>query len=443
MQPVSQVANALQVVFTTLANQIAKSSGVIQRKRKFRGDSLAQTFVFGWLANPKATLDELAQVAASCGAAVQPQAIAQRMNEKLAEFFKQLLQAAIGQVIATNPVAIPLLQRFNGVYLQDSTVISLPDELGHDYPGCGGGRAGQTNAAVKFQVRMNLSSGSLEGPFPEPGRASDQSSDVQRLPLPKGALRLADLGYFQLSVLRDLDCEGVFWISRTQIHTVVYNSRGERLDLCRWLSKQKTTTVDVPVQLGAQERLPCRLIAVRCPPEVVRVRIARVKRDAVRRGSTPSKAQLEWCRWTILVTNLSCQQLTISEAITLYRARWQIELLFKLWKQHGLVDESRCGTAYGKLAELYAKLLGLVVQHWLLLVSVWKYSNRSLTKASKAIRQHVPLLIAALQSKLSLEFAMHLINQSLTVCGRINPRKKKPNTYQTLENVEQMNYVLS
>jgi hypothetical protein len=443
MQPVFRVANALQVVLTTMANQIAKSSGVIQRERKFRGDSLAQTFVFGWLANPQATLDELAQVAASCGAAVRPQAISQRMTDKLADFFKQLLEAALVQVITVDPVSLPLLQRFNGVYVQDSTVIRLPDEFRHDYPGCGGGILGQTNAAIKFQVRMNLGDGQLEGPFPEPGRASDQSSDIQRLPLPPGALRLADLGYFNLSVLSDMNRNDIYWISRIQVHTVVYDAKGRRLDLCRWLAKQKRTTVDVPIQLGSEERLPCRLIAVRCPAEVVRVRVARVKRDAARRGRTPSKAQLDWCHWTILVTNVPSKLLNVSEAITLYRARWQIELLFKLWKQHGLVDESRQGKPHAQLAELYAKLLGLVIQHWLLLVSVWRHSNRSLTKASKAIRQRVTLLISAFRSYLTLESAIAQIVDSLAVSSRINPRKKQPNTYQTLENVELLAYEIS
>ena len=443
MQPVCKVAKALQVVLTTTANQLAKSTGVIQRERKFRGDSLAQTFVFGWLSNPGATLEELAQTAASCGAAVQPQAIAQRMNDKLAEFFKQLLEAAVEQVIGVDPVAIPLLQRFAGVYLQDSTVISLPDEFQEDYPGCGGGVQGQTNAAIKLQVRMNLCNGDLEGPFAEPGRASDQNSDIQRRPLPPGSLRLADLGYFNLSVLSEMDRDGVFWISRIQVQTGVYNLDGERLDVCRWLAKQKTNTVDVSVQLGAKERLACRLIAVRCPPEVVRVRIARLKKDAARRGRTPSKAQLEWCRWTILVTNLSEEQLSVAEAITLHRSRWQIELLFKLWKQHGLVDESRSEEASNKLAELYAKLLGLVIQHWLLLVSVWQFSNRSLTKASRAVRQGVSLLIAAFRSRLELESAITQIIESLAVCGRIDRRRKRPNTHQTLENVELLAYDLS
>lgn len=440
MNPVFQVATALQSVFTTTAKELASSTGVILRERKFDGASLAQTFVFGWLSNPQATLDELAQMAASCGAAVKPQAVAQRINAGLAEFFKQLLEVAAGQVVtAAQGAPIELLQRFNGVYLHDSTTITLPEQFAQEYPGCGGGKPGQKNAAVKFQVRMNLLSGGLQGPFPEAGKASDQSSRVQRLPLPAGALRIADLGYFCLQVLADLAMQRVFWISRIQVGTAVFHE-GKRLDLCSWLRHQKTRSIDLAVEVGASERLPCRLLAVRCPNHIVRRRIAAVKEDARRRGRTPSQAQLQWCHWTVLITNVPVEKLNIREALALYRARWQIELLFKLWKQEGLVDESRHSSPEAKLVEIYAKMIGQIIQHWLLITSVWSYSDRSLTKASKAIRKHVVLLVAYLHSRLPIEAAIEPIQQALAACARIDRRRSAPNTHQILENPELLGY---
>ena len=432
MTIVSQIAGALQTVLSTAANKLARSTGVILRERKFNGASLAQTFVLGWLNHPQATLDELAQMAAACGASVKPQAVAQRLNGKLAEFFKQLLQEATAQVVAAQDVPIELLQRFNGVFLQDSTVIGLPDGFAQEYPGCGGGRQGQTNAAVKFQVRINFLNGALDGPFPEAGKASDQSSSVQRLELPAGALRIADLGYFNLKVLADLTEQNVSWISRIQVTTALFHE-GRPLDLCNWLRHQKASSIDLPVEVGANERLACRLLVVRCPDDVTRRRIAAVKKDARRRGRTPSQAQLQWCRWTVLITNVPEQKLSIAEAIVLYRARWQIELLFKLWKERGLVDESRYGSDEAKLAEIYAKMIGLIIQHWLLLTSVWRYADRSLTKASKAIRKHVPLLVAYLQSRITIESVLEMIQQTLTSCARIDRRRGDPNTHQTLE----------
>lgn len=431
MQPVSPIAGALQTVLMTSANELSRLTGVIQRQRKFSGTSLAQTFVLGWLSNPDATLNELAAMAASCGAAVKPQAVAKRMTSKLADFFKQLLEVAASQVVVTEPVAIGLLQRFNGVYLQDSTVIRLPDSFADQYPGCGGGEAGKSNAAVKFQVRMNLTNGRLEGPFPEAGKASDQSSCVQRLSLPAGSLRIADLGYFGLEVLTELANQSVFWISRIQVHTAIFH-HGERLDLCTWLHRRKS--IDLQVELGATERLPCRLLAVRCPPEIVRRRLAAAQKDARRRGRTLSKAQREWCRWTVLVTNAPADMLNMTEAMVLYRARWQIELLFKLWKQEGLIDESRCRSDEAKLVEIYAKMIGVLIQHWMLITTVWSYADRSLVKARKEIQKHVVLVVAYFQSRMTVEALFEQLRQALSVSARIDHRRTKPNTHQMLEN---------
>jgi len=441
MRTVSQMATALQAVLTTGATELAKSTGAVVRQRKFTGPSLAQTFVLGWLNKPRATFDELAQMAGICGASVTPQAVANRLTRKLVLFFKELLELATTQVVNCNAGAVALLHRFNGVYFQDSTVIGVPGCFAQEYPGCGGGQCDK-NAAVKFQVRWNFLNGQLEGPFPEAGSASDRSSCVQSMPLPRGALRIADLGYFNLKVMADLAAQRVFWISRIQVHTAVFYE-GVRWDVCQLLKRQQINAVDLPVKLGAGEQLPCRLLAVRCPPAIVRRRLAALKKDARRRGRTLSKRQLEGCHYTVLVTNVPQARLDMEEAQALYRARWQIELLFKLWKQNGLVDESCHQAAVAQLVEMYAKLLGAIIQHWLLLTTAWHQSQRSLVKASKAIRSHVPLLVAALQSLLSIQQVVQQITQALRQTARVNRRKTKPSTHQTLENPELLGYQLA
>ena len=71
------------------------------------------------------------------------------------------------------------------------------------------------------------------------------------------------------------------------------------------------------------------------------------------------------------MTNASAEQLTGQEAYDLYRVRWQIELLFKLWKQGNRLSRFGGSDPERALAEVYAKLLGAIVQHWTLLTSGW------------------------------------------------------------------------
>lgn len=75
MSIVPQVADAMQEILTETADVIGRETGFIQRQRKLSGSSFVQTLVFGWLSNPDATLEELAQTAATLGIDITPQGL--------------------------------------------------------------------------------------------------------------------------------------------------------------------------------------------------------------------------------------------------------------------------------------------------------------------------------------------------------------------------------
>jgi IS4 transposase len=50
---------------------------------------------------------------------------------------------------------------------------------------------------------------------------------------------------------------------------------------------------------------------------------------------------LAWCDWNFLITNVESEKLNLEAYFLLYGVRWQIELLFKLWKTHGRLVHSR------------------------------------------------------------------------------------------------------
>jgi len=101
-------------------------------------------------------------------------------------------------------------------------------------------------------------------------------------------------------------------------------------------------------------------------------------------------------------------------------------------KSHGHIDESRSGKPWRVLCEVYAKLLAMVVQHWLLLTGCWAYPDRSLVKAAQTVRLHALHLASALACAEALQDTIALIHRCLAAGCRLNRRKKKPNTYQLL-----------
>jgi len=424
----------MQSVLTTTADDTGRLTGFVKRERKVSGSSFIQTLVFGWLANPSASLEELTQTAASLGLEISPQGLDQRFTKEASECLKQTLEAAVGTLIADHPVSIPILQRFNGVYIQDSSVVVLPDELSLIWLGCGGSSEKNTQASVKLQVRLNMNTGELAGPYLQAGRVSDRSSELQHQPLPKGALRIADLGYFSLENLSSLKTQQTYWLSRIFSQCMVYDLHGKKWDLVELLGASCDHQLDMPILLGAIERLPCRLMAIRVPEAVANERRRKIRADATRRGKTPSRRQLKLANWTILVTSVPKELLTLDEAFVLMRIRWQIELLFKLWKSHGKIDDWRTEKPFRILCEFYARLLAMLLQHWILLNGCWRFPNRSLTKAAATVRKHALHFAVSFASgcRERLQEALEIISRCLAVGCRLNKRKTEPNTYQLL-----------
>src|SRR5260370_18544030 len=152
---IAKVGAALQQLFGKIAEQASERSGVIIRKRKFTGLSLARTFVLGFLRNPKASDEELARIAAQCGADVTAQAIEQRHSPKLVKFLKELFCRATKVVVGSDKALAPLLERFTNVTVLDSSTIVLPDSQQQEYPGCGGSYGGGA-PAIKLQTDWDL-----------------------------------------------------------------------------------------------------------------------------------------------------------------------------------------------------------------------------------------------------------------------------------------------
>jgi hypothetical protein len=250
------------------------------------------------------------------------------------------------------------------------------------------------------------------------GRASDRAA-VLPGPLPAGALRLADLGYWSLEAFAALAQHKVFWLSRLQIQTAVYDATGARQDLLTLLESQPTDMVECAVTLGERQHLAARLVAVRVPQDVAETRRRRLRQAARDKGRQVSATRLALAAWTLFVTNVPAERLTLQEALVLGRMRWQIELLFKLWKSQGHVDESRSTKPWRILCEVYAKLLAMLVQHWVFLVSFWTYPDRSLTKAAQTVQKHALHLASAFPSIQRLRQALLTVKRCLAAGCRM------------------------
>lgn len=435
MSTIPQVSEAVHRMLVTTAAAVDAEQHYTRRPDRaiLTGSVLTQTLVLGWLAHPDATLEQLAQTAATLGAPVCPQAIDQRFTFATADLLRGVLQHSVQQVIAADPVAIPILQRFSAVRVLDSTTITLPDALAAHAQGCGGTSAQGTSAALKCGVQLDLLTGALAGLDLADGRASDQRLPSQHAPQPVGSLRLADLGFYDLGVLAALDAQGAYWLSKLQTNSLLRADGGTEQALLAFIQALGPCAQwDGWVWVGEGGRVRARLLVQAVPQEVADQRRRRLRKEARDHGRQPSAAALALAAWTLLITNAPRALLTLPEALVVAKARWQIELLFKLWKSHGQVDQWRSERPARVLCEVYGKLLALVLQHWVLLSACWAYPDRSLPKAAKVVHDHALVLAQARGCVTRLAEALTSIQWVLQRTARINSRAAKPNTYQLL-----------
>ncbi len=429
MTSLPQLASTLHTLLGQSAERLARSSGFLQRRRCLSGASFAQALVCGWLAAPAGPLSHLAQALASAGTPVSRQALHQRFTPAAARFLRALLQEAVGHVVSGAGVAVPLLQRFTTVMVLDSTTIVLPAVLVDHWQGCGNAQ-GQGAAALKVQARMDLRRGTLETLALQAGRGSDRTAARSMAPLPPGSLQLADLGYFSVKALAAIVDQGSHFLSRLLTQTALFTPAGTRLPLTALLGTTRGRTVEQPILLGGQGRLPCRLLRQRLSDQQAAQRFARQQEQAKAQGEPLPREARALSHWLLLVTSVPAAQLSLDEAFVLYRLRWQVELLFKRWKSLGQVDVWRTQKPDRILCEVYAKLLGTVVLHWLVVRAGWQRADKSLWAATQAIQRHAFTLLNSLQhGPARLVELLRMLATVLTTC-RISAQASRPYAHQ-------------
>lgn len=376
-------------------------------------------------------MEGLARAAYTHNLKISAQGLDKRFTEKACGFMESVLEEAVAQVIvADDQVDINLSGRFTAVYMADCSTVSLPASCAGLWQGVGGlGDAGE--AALKLDTRLELKTGTLHLGL-LPGRHSDSRSPVAEAVHEAGSLRLQDLGYFNLARMKAQHGRGEYWLSRLQPRTRVLTLGGQPIDVLA-LPKQGITRHEMKVRIGASEQLAARLLLWKLPEQARAKRRAKMEENARKQGRALTAESLAWCGWNFLITNVSAEKLNFDGCFVLYGVRWQIELLFKLWKTHGKLGHSRSENPQRILCEVYAKLPGVLIQHWIILTGLWQIQERGLVKGAQMVREQSARLASCINDLEALtELLKEWADRFNHGCS-LNTRKTKPNTSQRLD----------
>lgn len=450
----------IQTALGPTANELARETKFVQKKSKIDGAHFAQALIFAWLADPNVSYTGLQQMLKVSGSDASSQALEKRMTEKAADFLLSLVYVLMGCCVSSDPVSTEVFSRFNGVYLQDGTVIGLPKELKYIYKGSGGSTEASNKSALRIQVRLNMTNGALQGPWVAPAVQCERSGggSLQEDPLPSNSLFITDSAYLTLQTLKGHEENGSYAMGHARADSQITDARGVKKSVKEFLLKrmEENKVIDEWVTLGTRvsSQQKVRIIAFRVSPETEKKRLERVgkKTKARAKGSrgdirvgkkhTPtkrkthrdktSKARKDLSGWTVIVTNVPNEMLEAHEVQILIRSRWQIELLWRLWKERGQIDTWRSEKPMRVLCEVYAKLMGCVIQHWVILKGCWQRPHRSMVKASQAVRLLAPAYLLSWSGPLTaaqiLEAMGHVMERA-----QLNHRPLRLSTAQLLE----------
>ena len=205
-----------------------------------------------------------------------------------------------------------------------------------------------------------------------------------QFPIQPGDYVLADRAYSTARGIHYVASCGAYLCVRVNSQALpILSAAGEPFDLASHLRTLRTAgataawTVSIPGPRG--ESLTGRLCAIRKEKEAIRLTHKRLRRNASKKGTKLKPETLFVAQYVVVFTTFPETGFSTAEVLERYRLRWQVELVFKRFKQiAGLGhlpkhdDTSARAWLYGKLL---VSLLTEKIMAYASAVSPWRVAH--------------------------------------------------------------------
>jgi hypothetical protein len=424
-------ATYVQTVLAHLVEPLERPTGFVARRSKVTGVRFVQMVVLACLERADVTLEDMVAVGEALGVAVSGPGLNQRIDDEAVALLDQVLTGAVAAGVCAPGSDCALFARFSAVHIEDSSYLSLPPALADAWRGAGGNAS---QAGAKVLLDYDYLSGHLAAVEMVEGVCADQASRLAQTLAEPESLHLFDLGFFSQYRLAELHAGGSYFVSRLQYQTALYTLDQRRIDLEAWLTHCPEAQWEVAVLLGATVKLPVRLLAQRVPQAIAEQRRRKAKALAKRRGRTLAPQTLRLMEWNLFCTNVPPAWWGLEQVLAVYKLRWQVELLFKLFKSQAGLDQIGPWRPARVLCQLYARLIGLVVAHTLLAPLRFAGPRElSLPKAFRRLQRFIPRLALAIAQDWQpvAQVIQHLARSCLRLALK-DKRTKDPSSYEQL-----------
>ena len=332
--------------------EAARDTGFIKRERKICCVSFFWTLVLGFGVDSLRTISGLRRAYERVTrVTIVPSAFYDRFTRSLVRFLRVSIDHVIDEFRTTWAGAHERLERFSDVVLADATVINLHHALRKVFPGS---RTNSAPAAAKLHAVFSV----LGKGDSTVSITSERVSEQKKLrigPWVAGRLLLFDLGYFRFQLFSCISRNKGYFLSRlkknanpriVKVHRRVRGNsiRVEGQKLQDVLARLERQVLDVEIETQFKNR--------------VYNGKRRTARQRFRLIAILDEFTLEYHCY---VTNVPVDMLAAEDIGNTYRARWEIELIFKELKSGYRMDQITSSRKAVAESMIYAAVLTLLV----------------------------------------------------------------------------------
>lgn len=266
------------------------------------------------------------------GCNISKQAIDKRFNSSATDFLNNIFTEYLNKYIKPATIKTEWEKKFTSIRIMDSTEFKISENHCESYPGSNGNG---TKACAQIQFEYDLFNGKIENISLESALTSDTTYSLTHMEsLMPGSLVIRDLGYFNVNAYKKLDTKNVNYISRLKPQIHIYELKGNKYcilshaSIIKRLRKSQKPYLDIDVYIGRETLHPVRLIASLLDKDGVEKR----KRKVRQKRKIFNKYDRYLNHLNLFVSNIEKSKVTSKEIYSLYKLRWQIEIIFKGWK---------------------------------------------------------------------------------------------------------------
>ena len=198
----------------------------------------------------------------------------------------------------------------------------------------GGTRDKKGGKSIRLHMCYNLTAGAMDSVLLTDHHTAESPKLCN---INAGDIIMGDAGFGKgknIAHVTSQDADALFRATPSNMRLSVDKNGKQKIDMFAKLKNTKGDIVDFNCYIHTENGHyhPIRVVASRLPEDKAVLAKKRKKRTATRKQFTLGEQSLVYAEWVILITTLD-DSYSAEELLIMYRARWQVELLFKRIKQ--------------------------------------------------------------------------------------------------------------